>query len=359
MDGKTEEDLKRTILYYPTIDVPPGAWLRQSILYWDEIASIVPQRWDGTEYTSFTPEVEYLYGEGEFRPVRPKKLIHHSYSKVRDFASEFKTIVNTKKFKSHLPVGGDRRLEFNIHQDKISIELLQFLQSRELAEDHEGEWIKFEKNTAFLYMSLLAQYLAEVDRNMTLPGTDRREYQELIYDKSEFNEGFACLDARFTNTLPIPRDDISLSDIVTFKRNYRQELLRFRNVIDDFKERLSSSEEKKEIKEELINFKEKIELELEDLNSALSDFGISTISGSLRTLVNVKSPTLWSTIGVATGEAPKIAQLPIEWTAAGLGLLGFIEIGCHLVDKRNERRAKLRDSSFAYLHHADQERILQ
>ena len=29
--------VKRTILYYPTIAVPPGDWLRQAVFYFDEV----------------------------------------------------------------------------------------------------------------------------------------------------------------------------------------------------------------------------------------------------------------------------------------------------------------------------------
>jgi hypothetical protein len=37
--------IKRAILYYPTITLPPGGWLRQAILYWDQVGSIVPMRY--------------------------------------------------------------------------------------------------------------------------------------------------------------------------------------------------------------------------------------------------------------------------------------------------------------------------
>jgi hypothetical protein len=38
--------ITRTVLYYPTVQLPRGSWLNQSILYWDQIATIVPQQWD-------------------------------------------------------------------------------------------------------------------------------------------------------------------------------------------------------------------------------------------------------------------------------------------------------------------------
>ena len=48
--------MAQTILYYPTIDIQDGAWLRNAILYWDEVSSIVP--YEG--YSDFSPEILYL-----------------------------------------------------------------------------------------------------------------------------------------------------------------------------------------------------------------------------------------------------------------------------------------------------------
>lgn len=33
--------MKATVLYYPTISIPDNFWLRQALLYFDEVASIV------------------------------------------------------------------------------------------------------------------------------------------------------------------------------------------------------------------------------------------------------------------------------------------------------------------------------
>ena len=49
----------------------------------------------------------------------------------------------------------------------------------------------------------------------------------------------------------------------------------------------------------------------------------------------------------------KVADIPIEWSVAGLGIIGGIEIGYQLVHSRNERRARLRESAFSYLYYAE------
>lgn len=70
---------KRTILYYPTISIPNSSWLRQALLYFDEVASIVPSdvNWShevGKALVPLTPDIEYLQGEGAFRRIPPELL---------------------------------------------------------------------------------------------------------------------------------------------------------------------------------------------------------------------------------------------------------------------------------------------
>jgi hypothetical protein len=73
-----ESALTRTILYFPTIAVPNGTWLRRALLYWDEVASIVPQGYTGESLIPYTPEVQYLLSEGVFKPISPTRLRQHS-----------------------------------------------------------------------------------------------------------------------------------------------------------------------------------------------------------------------------------------------------------------------------------------
>jgi len=80
--------IKQTILYYPTISVPSSRWLRQAILYWDEIGSIVPQRYDETELIPYTLDVQFLKDEGEFRSFRTDLIYRRQWSNVHDFENE-------------------------------------------------------------------------------------------------------------------------------------------------------------------------------------------------------------------------------------------------------------------------------
>lgn len=361
-DNRPSEGPKRTILYYPTISVPTGAWLRQALLYWDEIGSIVPQRWDNSDLIPYTPDIEYLRAEGEFRPFRPETLTTQPerWNDLQALEKEFRSIVTSVGFQRLLAPTHQRQLAWHIHLDKVSARLFSFLERTGLAavDSENPEWYLVEEKTALLYMAVLAKYLADIDIQATVPGTDRREYERLIYDAPSRWRGFVCLDTRFRNVLPIPRDDVPLSDILPFKRKRRAELLNFRQQIDHFQQKLSQAEDRREVKQIVTSFRESIEKGLNDLSTLLQDAKIAMTVGSLKTIINAKSPTLWGTLGVIIGQATKVTELPIEWTLPRLGVLGLIEVGCHLIDKRNEQRAALRKSPFAYLYHAQAEGLL-
>lgn len=60
--------MAQTILYYPTINIQDGAWLRNAILYWDEVPSIVP--YEG--YPDFSREILRLQELRVYTPVYPQ-----------------------------------------------------------------------------------------------------------------------------------------------------------------------------------------------------------------------------------------------------------------------------------------------
>lgn len=362
------EKPKRTILYYPTISIPTGPWLRQALLYWDEIGSIVPQR-DESALIPYTPDIKYLQAEGEFRPFRPGALTRQpeSLRELQAFEEEFRSTVTSASFQQLLAPKHQWQLISHIHYDKVYETIFHFLKQNGLARKKNSEWYLFEEKTGLLYMAMLAKYLADIDIQATIPGTDRREYERLIYDAPSRSEGFLCLDARFSNALPIPRDDVPLSDILEFKRKRRTELLNFRELIGRFQCQLSQAKSRRELKEIVVRFKECTEKGINNLGALLQDAKIATTVGSLKTIINVKSPTFWASFlslivpqatKVIAHQTTKVIELPLEWTLRGLGLVGTIEVGYYLINQRNKRRATLRKSPFAYLYHAQAEGLL-
>jgi hypothetical protein len=245
-----------------------------------------------------------------------------------------------------------------VHIKKVGYEIFyDFLEPQGLArrDDLNPDWYLFEDNCALLYMSLRAKYLSDIDIQSTFPGTDHIGYESLLFRTSSRQQGFACLDTRFSNVLPIPRNDVSFQDIIAFKKNRQSELLQFREILDGFEKALSECAQAGEVKSATISFQRKIVKGVSDLGELLEDSRISTALGSLKTIISVKSPTLIATAAAVAGKI----DVPIEWQAAGLGVMGLIEIGSYFVDRINERRATIRNSPFSYLYHARKEGIVK
>lgn len=360
--------LKRCILYYPTISIPSRRWLKKTILYWDEVGSIVPKRYEESAPIPYTPVVQHLMNEGLFKPFRPENLFNQGWEKSEQFEQEFMKIIQSNQFQSFM---NRRKFYFSrqnlpllsrILEDKVPYNLFKFLEERGLAkndnERHSLEWLYFENNTLLLYMALLAKYLADDSLEYTIPGTDHSIYENMIFQALSPDDGISCIRTNFENCLPIPRDDVSIKSIIEFKRKRHDELLHFRQEIDNFQKTLRQCQERSEVGEATVAFKENLERNVRDLEAVMGDARISVLAGSLKTLIKVDSPTLWATAGVVAGQATKIADIPLQWSAIGIGILGTIEITSYLVDKSNEQRASLRNSPFAYLYHANQENIL-
>src|SRR5215203_2168689 len=97
---------QRTILYYPTISVPGGVWLRRALLYWDQVASIVPagdyRRFKNEAYTR---DVENLVSARAFREIYPQTLFEERSDKTEEFVEELEAAVTSDTFRRLVAAG--------------------------------------------------------------------------------------------------------------------------------------------------------------------------------------------------------------------------------------------------------------
>jgi hypothetical protein len=358
---------RRTILYYPTIAIPAGTWLRQAALYWDEVAAIVPERWEATnEYPS---DIRALSDAGQFRPIRPEDLFRPSYdvSAVKSLWRDFRSRLDDPLFTRQLTQGpgahlGKRGflLTYDVWNEKLPIQgdkLIDDLVRRKLLRRPTGDendvyWL--EPNTALLYLGLLAKYLADKDANYTVPGTDQSIYERLIFDPVKGMGHVNCVDVRLNRVLPVPAADVSMNDIVRFKHERRDELLAFRVDLDKFQRELAVAESHDEAKRISTVFAEQIALRVGNLTRVLHEARVENWVGSVKALINVKSPAFWA----ATAGAAFAVSNPIAWATAGFALAGTVELATRQIGGWVKQSAVLAKEPVAFLYHAERQGIL-
>ncbi len=245
-----------------------------------------------------------------------------------------------------------------IHYGKMANMILTSLKDRGLVQPEtlsEGgsDWLLVEENTARLYMAMLAQYMADLDTEHTGPGTDRVEEEEFLY-RAPVGNGFPTIETRFLRAVPTPRDDVSLGDILDFKRRREAELLEYRVHVDQLQSNLSDAGTNADLKQALVQFEENQRKALLNLSAALADAGLGTFWGTLKTLVKTSKPAIWG--AAAAAMFPHVLEASVA--LGGVAFAGTVEACTYFVDRRNEKRANARTFPFSYVQLAQEERIL-
>ncbi len=365
--------MNRTILYYPTIDIPRSNWLKHALLYWDEVSSIVPTSYDDQFLYDLSPDIQYLIGEEQFRPIQPETLIsgENNWEKFQEFQDEFREVVQSPNFeryrKRSLYRANNHRVHQNkveqkkgrIHRNKTSDGIFYFLEDLGLAtREGNDEWLKFEHNTALLYMSLLAKYLADVDSEQTTIGTDLIAYEKFNFKSTQRSDAFPVVSFDLNNILPTPNENVSLEQIINFKRRRADNLRHFKKTISDFQTQISNSNSNAELKESAINFQEDLINGVQDLTAVLRDSNIENTLKTFKSLINVRSPALWTAAGTIVNNHLDFIHLPINLTTIGIPAMAALELSTKYIEGRNKRMAETRQSSFSYLYYARKSGII-
>ena len=133
-----------------------------------------------------SPELQYLLDEKIYVPTRPDDIMH---SKLYDeFVDEVKIKINEYKphlyktriynsvLKSKVVSPFDQ-----LHNSKIANDILPLIQEKSnLLYSENGQWLYIEEELSNLYMSILAKYLAVVNHDDTVIGTENKINENCI-----------------------------------------------------------------------------------------------------------------------------------------------------------------------------------
>lgn len=222
------------LLYYPYINIPRTDWTLRTLLYYDNIGSIVPQ-----EYF-YEPEINYdkfmleLVRNELVTPINPIQVLENPWEITRPFIelvernrTKLLTLQNSFRQGQRGDIHSDKFSKTaNIHADKFDENVFYALENLGLAKRTEGRWYSVEQRTANNLMSFLASVIsAKTER---LPTTD---YIRPTFYKQSFNQERRKRETLLADLIPFP-EEINLNRLLRFKERHSELLNAFRTRVE-------------------------------------------------------------------------------------------------------------------------------
>lgn len=353
--------MSESILYYPTIDVQDGAWLRSAALYWDEVCSIVPDQ----DYPYLSPELLYLEKRGYYRAIYPKDVF------IRGSSDEFSTAVlhtftpffpRRRHFRKIARTVSLRRKTYNpeiatlIHYRKMPEDVVKVFTENDMVRVNENGWIEMDDFFAQRYMRLLAEFITKNDRKDMILGTDKiARISEIYPELPKRSKNSAAVSLILEKCLPIPSEDIAFETLLDFKEERKNELLSLQIKISKLERDIAKAESIEEIKRELTEFRKSWELELIQAEKLFKERKIHFRLGSFRSFIQdagaVAGLLQWA-------QNYYLSNIPPTAFGASIGMAGLVGVGAYRIDYQNRIRSTTNSSGFAYVVSAKKEGLL-
>ncbi len=348
--------MAQTILYYPTIDIQDGAWLRNALLYWDNISSIVPYE----TYSDFSPELLYLQEHGIYKPVFPQDLFCSEYAS--DFAEAIVTRLkrykrctdsSKQRYANHHVVKIHRNKIYApalyelIHYRKVPPALLEYLSDSRFINDFNcGGWMEIDARVASIYMHTLAEFVVKCYSEDIVLGTDQCKYQNQFYIHTKPRKNSACISLTLDDCLPQPAMDVGFEELLNFKDKYNDELVQLREKLREFEIALSECTEMEKIKFETEKFKEAWQSALLKEKTLFTSKKVPFALGTLYALISI--PALAEPIdNVLQRFSPALNNSIVSGSL--LGGAAAISLGYRFVNYRNKVNERRSSSGFSYI----------
>jgi hypothetical protein len=221
------------LLYFPYINIPRTDWTLRTLLYYDNIGSIVPQEYFYNPEQNYDPFMLELVRNQLVTPINPIEVFENPWQVTRPFIEMIESNGDRlRKYQSSFRnkniglVHRDKFVGSQIHADKFDENVFYALQQLGLAEKGEGHWYVVESKTANNLMKFLVTIISA--KTQRLPTTD---YIRPFYNRSSFHNPAQKRETILTNLIPFP-EDIDLNKLTRFKEKHSQLLSAFRTRVE-------------------------------------------------------------------------------------------------------------------------------
>lgn len=221
------------LLYYPYINVPRTDWTLRTLLYYDNIGSIVPQEYFYDPEQNYEEFMLELVRNGLVTPINPIQVLENPWDATRPFLQliednrgRLSTAQNRFRQGQRGNLHIDKFSNARIHADKFDDNIFYGLEQLGLAERNDGNWYSVELRTANNLMSFLATLISA--KTNRLATTD---YVRPFYHRNSFAQQKQKRETILTSLIPFPQE-INLDKLLKFKDKYSTLLEAFRTRVE-------------------------------------------------------------------------------------------------------------------------------
>lgn len=223
----------KKILYYPYINLPRTEWTLRTLLYYDNVGSIVPHEYFYYPERNYEPFMLELIRNELVTPINPLEVINNPWQVTEPFLQFIEH--NTRRIqqkRSSLKNGsielihGGKFLPTRIHSDKFEDHLFYQLKELGLAKRGEGQWWLVETKTANILMKFLVTLISA--KTNRLPTTDKMTGFSYYSTKRNTTSKRITI---LNSLIPFP-EDINLNKLKRFKEKHSDLLNSFRTQVE-------------------------------------------------------------------------------------------------------------------------------
>lgn len=364
-------------LFYPWIDIKNEQWLKTSLLYWDELRTIVPESIETPYKTNTT---EYLNGEGILKPLR----VESSMREIEDLSESVLTYLATNEGARLVAANGYREAYIHedklpyrfeqladIHPEKLPHKIRQELKHLFKNSNRDGEWLAVDSGFADFYMTLLATKLStRIGASLATDDSMANDLAIAIHLDAPlgqkvsriFRQGRrgsfrhhreydahgerrhrpSCLAEGLLSNLALSKinisDDTPIEDLINFKNQYTDEFGRFHKAVSELCNGIETDLSVEALQEHVNTiYRNEVEPSVSNLKAALDGKQIKwKVEGLIKlAFMSAGSSSVLAVAGIAT---------PVALLAgAGISLTAMRVL--HNLDKQEA----IRNDPFAYL----------
>jgi hypothetical protein len=323
----------RAVIYYPHIN-PPLAWLKQSLLYWDRICTVVHADFQET----IDPDLAWLLDQGVYEPVFPDRLPNDQAERLLAEVLDYLSLPGRQVLGSQEWAGRGRHIE-SIYYGKLPERIEEELGTRGYLRETQHH-LETDSELFGILLCLIAKYLSRTltarDEFYSI-GTTTAEFEACNFQTINPARSEACIQFALETFLPVPKDHVPLSDLLDFKQQNEEQLRAFRRALDRLYSTIAAEGPEQRA---MAVLQEEVGLQLTRLSTNLARSRIETVLLSLSVLV----PT-----GAYVWAPHEAFTLAIPWMFSGAATVALATTLSRFI------RPGERSADFSYVHRAIRE----